>query len=32
MFSITYENLPYTSNEVMEITVDTNSITFHLDF
>ena len=32
MYSVTYENLPYTYNEVMEITVDVNNITFHLDF
>ena len=32
MYSVTYENLPYTYNEVMTITVDANNITFHLDF
>ena len=32
MFSITYEDLPYTYNEVMEITVNANNITFNLDF
>ena len=32
MYSVTYEKLPYTYNEVMEITVDVNNITFHFDF
>ena len=30
MYSITYENLPYTFNEVMTITVDVNNVTFNI--
>ena len=32
MYSVTYENLPYTYNEVMTIIVDANNITFNMDF
>ena len=32
MFSVTYENLPYTYNKVMAFTIDVNNVTFNMDF
>lgn len=31
MYSISYENLPYTFGEVMSITVDVNNVTFTME-
>ena len=31
MYSISYENLPYTFGEIMSITVDVNNVTFTME-